>query len=166
MLFALVKFAARELLYWFRYVIYTYIIVVKVDDHLRLDVAQELAVLAHDKWWQDYRSKYPLHEAPARMKTIPSDEGGQEIDINHCSHNCPAWVKYQADLVHIHFVAAINLAAPLDYNADMVHRVWMDKNEWERNDRPYLFVRFDKLSFEEKEKDRDIVRIILAELAK
>jgi len=164
-LFAFARLAAHEIMYWVRYVVYTYLIVLHIPDHLRFGIARTLSILAHDKWLLDYRSKYPVRQAPERYKTIPNCEGGQKIDINVPARKCPDWVKYQAELVHQDFVAVVNLKAPLDYNADMVHRIWMNKNEWERDSRPHLFVRFDKLTEDEKEKDRDIVRIILGEVA-
>jgi hypothetical protein len=149
-----------ELINWVWYIIYTFLVVEKIPEFIRPDLSFELATLAHDKWWDNYRKNNP---STPRYKKLPD---GTEIDINNCALNCPAWVKYQAELVHRDFVDAINLAATIDYNADMVHRIWMKKNDWERDTRPHLFVPFEKLTEEEKEKDRDIVRIILELITK
>jgi hypothetical protein len=131
----------------------------RVDDKQMAKIAFVLAGIAHDKWWGNYRKKNP---STPRIKKL---DDGTEIDINNCALNCPRWIEKQAES-QLEYIKVVNLNAQLDENASRVHDVWMEMNSWEHDTSPHLFVPFDELAEEEKEKDRDIVRIIQNEFAK
>jgi len=49
----------------------------------------------------------------------------------------------------------------LERAASQVHEQWMDDNEWRREQDPHLFVPYEELPEEQKEKDRDVLRTLL-----
>jgi hypothetical protein len=125
---------------------------------MKSPAAMELAAMHHTTWLKNFRQQHP--DDVVRNRT--TSDGGREMNILvPWDELDPAWQEKQ---VNIHEVYVImikqNPSATLEDAAAMVHQLWITENQWKKDDHPTLFVSYDRLPENEKEKDRNIVRTI------
>jgi hypothetical protein len=113
-----------------------------------------LACIAHGRWLMRYWEENGLKP---RIKPLPS---GEKINIALPAYEITDWIKFQAKTVFQAYVDRFNPTATDEDNAAAVHEVWMEQNEWQREQSPHLFVPYDQLAVEEQKKDLDIVHLI------
>lgn len=128
----------------------------------------EVASFAHDEW-RKLRLISGTHGQPdaryePRIKPTGLPDGG-EIDIANTSYANlpPKWQKENKMGAESAVGAILDQGVPLyDVNieaaANVVHDEWMKRNMWAKDDSPHLFVPYEDLAEDEKEKDRVFVR--------
>lgn len=110
-----------------------------------LQICYELARLAHQNWL----SKQPADRVSIKYGhniAVPWDK----LDETWQKDQMKTFTEY-AELVSS---CCTNLP-------EAIHNIWMKNNSWEKEYKPHLFVPYEELSDDEKNKDIDIVNIIM-----
>lgn len=132
----------------------------------RMDVmAEELAAMNHSKWLRarllDAMQKGG--EMAPREKTL----SGKTFDIAvNWERLHPLWKSQEAEASKMYITSLLPIyqelqrerAASMERAASQVHEIWMRQNPWAKDQQPELFVDYDDLPEDEKEKDRVVAR--------
>ena len=110
------------------------------------------------KQWQENRRKSNPDEATRIKKTKDAawaeENGTDEVDIlNTDFADLPEDWQGENLAAATAAVDAVDSSETEDEAASIVHDQWMARNSWEKDSQPELFVPYDELSDEEKEKD-------------
>ena len=119
------------------------------------DRTEELAAKSHMQWL----NKRQIITKEPRHKVVD----GEKINIAVPWHKLhPVWKQQQLALAQ-DYVDALHATRDIEDSAATVHRVWMEQNKASQDDpkQQHLFVSYDDLPDIEKEKDRQVARIIL-----
>ena len=124
-------------------------------DTLYENRTEELAAKSHTQWL----NKRQIITKEPRHKVVD----GEKINIAVPWPKLhPAWKQQQLVLAQ-DYVDALYDTRDIEESAAAVHRVWMEQNKASQDDpnQQHLFVSYDDLPEFEKEKDRQVARIIL-----
>ena len=101
-------------------------------------------------------------------KVAIADDGKIYLDILNSSYSelSDDWKgenKFSAEVAMDEIYKAIDNGATLDDDfiesaSSVIHDKWMERNSWAKEQQPELFVPYNELSEEEKEKDRVIIK--------
>lgn len=119
----------------------------------RYQAADYLAAKYHMKWLLDWRAKNGYTE---RMKTLNGVSFNINVNWEEMHH---LWKEEQLKVFN-QYVDIYNDMLTEDEMASNIHEKWMELNSWQRESSPHLFVSFNELDSDEKEKDLEIVRAI------
>ena len=79
----------------------------------------------------------------------------KDLPLDRKKNNLDA-AKVVIDLVYDKVMAGEEITSEMtEEMASVVHDAWMERNSWEKESRPHLFVPYNELPEEEKAKDRD-----------
>lgn len=120
--------------------------------------AKQLAIDAlassfHEKWLNDYREK---NSDTPRIKEISGFTFNINVPWNELNE---LWKNEQRE-IFTQYIEIYNPNLSIDEMAEQIHQLWMKLNSWQQSSSPHLFVPYNNLSDDEKEKDRNVVRII------
>lgn len=145
---------------------------------------ETMGAIFHEGWRKDYASKPENIDADGKVKPriksttdkewIKAHGGINEVDIYYTpfkdlpldrkKDNREA-AKVVIDLVYDKIVAGEEITPEMiEEMSSVVHDAWMERNSWEKESRPKLFVPYEELEEKEKVKDRnqilDAIKII------
>ena len=140
--------------------------------------AESLWAELHEEWRKDYASKAENIDADGRVKPriktttdkkwIEAHGGMEEVDIYYTPFkDLPVdrqWDNLKAGQVVVDLVydKVMNWEEITDEMIEewssIVHEKWMERNSWDKENRPHLFVPYWELPPDEQKKDRDQVK--------
>ena len=122
---------------------------------------ETLSSAMHDAWRKEVGPEPQLR--PDR-DDAGNKVGDPTININVPFEGLtPGWRKYNSQAAQKYVAAFVELdfTENVEELSSAIHDLWIIDNEWQKADKPELFVSFKELSPEEAEKDRVYARLII-----
>lgn len=124
------------------------------------NIINKLAENTHINWLKGYKKE---HGNTPKFKNI----NGQQVNIvKNWSDLSKLWKNVQYELHKIYtdtLIPQIDKLNTIEKLAEEIHKIWMKENSWLINssESKHLFCKYSELSEIEKNKDRNIAKMIL-----
>ena len=134
--------------------------VVYWSTEIRSELEEALASQMHDIWRTSVKGKQDRPDRDLDGNKIP----GTSTDINvPFSQLTPGWQAYNSVLA-IKYIEGFRdsmYTKDIEILSYLIHEIWMANNEWDKANKPELFVSYSKLPEVEKDKDRALADFII-----